>query len=370
MTSQPDPAFFKNRLRRAMLLGGFCALAAGAANAADWRFNGFGTVAGTWTDEDNVEYRVEMTQSEGATSDIDWGLRSKLGAQLSGEFTPEWSLTGQVLAKRRGDQDMDPDLQWFYASYRPASWFDLRVGRLVLPVFMLSDSRPVGFSQPFVEPPGHVYIDASLEEFDGAQMINRFPVGQGSLSIQTSAGSSEVEFVLGNGLPDVDLEVKDIVNLNVIYEVGDWMLRAGMQRADVEPKQNSFIPPVEDTFSGVGLQYDNGRLLVMAEQVKRETDPDIADSTASYILAGWRFGRWLPSVTVAERDTDDTATPFGDSESTALTLRYDVRNDMAIKAQWEQASPDTTIWLGAETNPLFFVGDDRDVYTVSVDFVF
>lgn len=339
---------------------------AAQSDGVNWRLNGYGTVAATITDEDNAEYRVEMTQSEGATSSVDWGLRSKLGVQLSAQLDPQWSVVGQVLAKRRGDTDMDPDLEWFYASYRPASWFDVRAGRMVLPVFMLSDYRPVGFSQPFVEPPGHVYIDASLTQFDGAQLINRFPLGEGSLFIQTSVGSAEVELDLGGGFL-LDFDIEDIQNLNIIYEWGNWMLRTGLQRADVEPEFNFIVPPFEDEFSGVGLQYDNGRLLVMAEQVERNTEPAVSKSSAHYILVGWRFGKWLPSIMVAERDRK-TNDPFSDSESTALAVRYDIRNDMALKVQWEQASPDTTIWLNP--TPAFLFGEDRNIYTLSLDFVF
>lgn len=72
-------------------------------------------------------------------------------------------------------------------------------------------------------------------------------------------------------------------------------------------------------------------------------------------------------MTLAERDVDN-ANPFGDSESTALTLRYDVRNDTAVKAQWQRASPDATVWLNAD--PMFLLRNDRNVYTISMDFVF
>jgi hypothetical protein len=332
----------------------------------NWYFSGFGTLGGTVTDEDIAEYRTDMTQFEGASSSTDWGLRSKLGVQLTYKSGDYWSFTGQALAKRRGDQDLDPDLEWLFASYHPASWLDLRAGRLVLPVFMLSDSRPVGFSQPFVEPPPLVYINASLSQFDGIQVINRLNTGSGVLSIQTSAGSADVELAVVG--PPIKIEIDDILNINVTYEWGDWLWRLGTQRSDVNPEPNFVFPDFEDTFTGVGLHYDNGKLLLMTEYLERSTEPGFADANSHYVTLGWRFGKWLPSVTFAEYKLDSEVLSIENREATALTLRYDVANNMAIKAQWEEASPENTTWLNIY--PEFLMGEKRNVYTLSLDFVF
>ena len=359
-----------------------------AVNAAgpQWQFRGFGTIAATTTSEDIAEFRVEMTQFEGLSDDIDFGLRSKLGLQLNANFNSQFSAVGQVLAKKRGDSDMDPEIEWLYASYQPNRYADFRIGRLVLPFFMLSDSRGVGYVQPFVEPPQTVYIDASVSRFDGIQMLNRFELGEGTLTIQTSLGNSSEEIVLGNPLiPALDVDIKDIVSINFVYDWDNWSLRLGKITSDLDfpditlnvPTPNPFPPPavitvpvplssqlpdIDDDYTGLGIQYDDGQLVFMAEHTSRDTD--FVKSDGYYALIGWRFGKWLPSITMAERDTEDSPV----NETTAFTLRHNLSSSMALKFQWESVTPDSTVWLNA--SPAFAAGEDQDVYTISFDFVF
>lgn len=352
------------------------------AGALKWDFSGFGTLAGVKTDEDIAQYRLELRQGEGATSDIDWGLHSKLGAQVTVDFGEPFSLTAQAIAQRRGQDDLDPELEWFYASYRPASWLDIRAGRLLMPELMASDYRSVGFAQPTATPPALVYIWASVTSFEGVQLYNRIPLGEGLLSIQTSVGESDEVFWFASSPltvdlgppfgsfiapPDMNVKFENLYAVNLAYEWSDWLVRAVKLEHDISFQGSLFGPPeFEQTFTGLGLQYDNGRLLVMAEHVDRS---DAA--TAQYVLLGWRFGKWLPSVTFAESDVTDPL--LGQDigyDSTAFALRYDVTQSMAIKLQWEEAPAvlDSSLspWLDAYPG---FSGD-REVISFSLDFVF
>jgi hypothetical protein len=347
------------------------------ADVLEWDFSGFGTLAGVKTDEDIAKYRLDLRQGEGASSDIDWGLHSKLGVQAAADFGESFSLTAQAVAQRRGQDDMDPELEWLYASYRPASWFDIRAGRLVMPELMASDYRSVGYAQPTATPPALVYIWASVSSFEGAQLYNRIPLGEGLLSIQTSVGESDEVFWFSSAPvtvptpfgpltvpPDLDIRVRNLRAVNVAYEWSDWLVRAVNLEHDLSFPDSLFGPgEFEQTFKGLGVQYDNGRLLVMAEHVDRS---DAA--TAQYVLLGWRFDKWLPSATFAESDVTDPITLQDVSyDSTSFALRYDISRSMAVKLQWEETpAANTSLWL--DVYPGF--GGDREVISFSLDFVF
>jgi hypothetical protein len=370
-----------NRTLRGLVLLVYAAMPAAAAYADDikWDFSGFGTVAGVKTDEDIAQYRLDIRQGEGATSDdIDWGLLSRLGAQLTVDFGEQFSLTAQAVAQRRGQDDMDPELEWLYASYQPASWLDVRVGRLVLPILMASDYRSVGYAQPTVSPPPLTYIWTGTPSFEGIQLLNRFSLGSGSLSIQFSAGEGDEVFWTDSTSPvsfgpfvippDSRLKFDNLYALNVMYEWGDWLLRGARLEADYTIEDVPLpVPPSSITYNTYGLQYDNGRLLIIAENF------DISDlATTQYILLGWRFGKWLPSITFSESEVVDVVTQQKiDSNSTMFALRYDVIKNAAIKLQWEKVPAGFTNqtpspWL--DEYPGF--DGDREVISFGLDFIF
>ena len=192
--------------------------------------------------------------------------------------------------------------------------------------------------------------------------------------------------MLGNPLiPALDVDIKDIVSINFVYDWDNWSLRLGKITSDLDfpditlnvPTPNPFPPPavitvpvplssqlpdIDDDYTGLGIQYDDGQLVFMAEHTSRDTD--FVKSDGYYALIGWRFGKWLPSITMAERDTEDSPV----NETTAFTLRHNLSSSMALKFQWESVTPDSTVWLNA--SPAFAAGEDQDVYTISFDFVF
>lgn len=370
----------RNRTLRQLVLLIYAAMPAAAAYAdgIKWDFDGFGTLAGIKTDEDIARYRLDLRQGDGATSDdIDWGLQSKLGAQLTVDFGEQFSVTAQAVAQRRGQDDMDPELEWLYASYRPASWFDIRAGRLVMPELMMSDYRSVGYAQPTVTPPALVYIWASVSQFEGAQIYNRIPLGKGLLTLQTSAGEADEDFwvatspqVFGPDTfpPTLNLKLEKLRAFNVIYEWDDWLLRGVRieQELTLSSSASPPFPALDQTFKGFGVQYDNGQLLVMAESIDRS---DVA--TAQYILLGWRFDRWLPSVTFSQSEViDGFAQTKRNYDSKTFALRYDITQNMAIKLQWEEVPYEYTNtftqWLDVYPGS----GGDREVISFGLDFVF
>lgn len=129
-----------------------------------------------------------MNQAQGTGTGWDLGLDSRLGLQGVAKFNDEFSVTAQLLGQRRrtGDasaaqpnDDFDAGFEWLFAQYSPTSNFDMRLGRVVLPAFMISDSRNVGFSQPWLRAPLEVYGQMPLTTADGAQVSWRIPVGLG-----------------------------------------------------------------------------------------------------------------------------------------------------------------------------------------------
>ena len=362
-------------IRAALFVCTGCILSGTAdAGETDWHLSGFGTLAGVKTDEDTAKYRLDLRQGDGATSDVDWGLLSKAGAQLSVDFGRQFSITAQAVAQRRGQDDMNPEIEWLYASYRPVSWFDIRVGRLVMPELMMSDYRSVGYAQPTLTAPAIVYLWGSVSQFEGAQILNRIPLAGGLLTLQASTGEAKDDFwinteptAIAPGViapPYMEARFENMRALNATYEWGNWLLRT------VRVEGDTIFPIIsvrtEQSFTGFGLQYDNGHLLVMAESIDRSDS-----ASAEYVMFGWQFGKWLPSATFSHSKVVEQVTLQNiNYNSKMFALRYNISKNLAAKLQWEEVPADFingfNQWLDAYPG---FSGD-RKVISLGLDFVF
>src|SRR5580658_3996005 len=139
--------------------------------------SGFGTAGGTFTSDGKYAYDHDSTEFTGASNSFDVGLESRIGVQAVVSFDPQWSVTAQEVAKLRGSTNFDPGTEWLYAQYQPDSNWKLRLGRVVLPVFLISDTINVGYAVPWFRAPNEVYFAEPLEHLDGGQALWQHSLG-------------------------------------------------------------------------------------------------------------------------------------------------------------------------------------------------
>lgn len=368
---------------------GVCATASWADTG--FTFSGFGTLGAVRTNNDDSEYRSGMRQHKGADSTPDFGVDSRLGLQGVYKFNDEFSAVAQVLTSRRDGKE-GPQVEWLYAQYSPVKSLDLRLGRLVLPIFMLSDNRNVGYAHYWMRVPQEVYGVYPLTSFDGVQARWRDSVGGGiNLNVQGSAGTSKADLYLtapknlvGPELEDVRVAMKypRLYSLAVSAEKGSWTLRAsktyGRQLEMVMPTTVlgvpvPWLPKGTDNFSNVGVQYDDGSLVVMSEYVtRRYSDAGKVNSDSYYISGGYRLGAFTPYATYAYFNPKGsyyrgaTTTP---GITRALGMRWDAASNVAVKAQVERVRRTDVTFTQSSMG---FLMNPPSVTAVSlaVDFVF
>lgn len=341
-------------------------------------FSGFGTLVGSFTDNNDVQVIATPFQEKGADKDLDFGGDSRLGLQGRLEFENAMSITGQLIAQRRVSKDLDPEVEWLFGQWSGISGLDLRMGRVVLPAFMISDSRFVSYSLPSVRVPTLVYAMFPGSSVDGLQALYRRKIGPANWSFVATYGNASTD----------SSETKDVTNLGVTAELGDWTFRYGYVQSkatinvDLIPSMPLAVD-FKDKFHDVGVQYDNGTAFASAEYVVRKTDPKVLDSAGWYVTGGARFGKWTPYATISRTTVADgneavasLPTPLGpfplvllpsanEAKGLAAGVRYDVATNMALKAEYGH-------YKGA--SPFIFkpAGVDTKVNMVSfgLDFVF
>jgi predicted porin len=309
---------------------------------------------------------------------MDTGVDSRLGLQGTVKFSPEFTFVAQMLASRLGDKDFDVHAEWLYGQYTPFAGLDIRLGRVVLPTFMISDTRNVGYAQTWFRAPTEVYGPLPLTNLDGIQGQWRVNAGPVTLNTQLSYGNTSVD-AKANGL-GLTFSTEDMANVNFSAEYGDWLARVGYTYINA-PLTLPVIPgglsfQLKDNFYSAGLQYDNGSVIVLTEWAKRKEknfaelgDVPLNEETAWYVAAGYRFGKLTPMLRYSKIKVDDTASliKLPDNDVIGASLRYDVARNVALKLQVDRYDASN---LYGFTAPAATKGTKVNVVSFGADFVF
>ncbi|NML18918.1 porin [Azohydromonas caseinilytica] len=362
---------------------GVCATAALAEDSA-FSFSGYGTLGAVRTnlEDSQAEFRSGARQNKGASRATDLGVDTRLGLQATYKFNEVFSAVGQVLASRRDDQ-AGPQVEWLYAQATPTQGVDLRIGRMVLPIFALSDNRNVGYAHYWVRAPQEVYGPYSPTSFDGVQARWRDNVGGVNLNVQASAGQTEAD-VYYLFRSKSTLKHDRLYSLAVSAGMGDWTLSAsktlGKDTSITGPVFN--LPKGDDNFTNLALQYDNGEFMAMAEYVtRRYSTMDLVNSDSYYVSAGYRLGAWTPYAIYGhftpKGDAYISRTDFGQpipgafpkGHTRAVGVRWDAYKNVAVKLQVESVKRTDFAFANRSFQ---FIRETPNVTAVSlaVDFVF
>ncbi len=395
-----------------------------AQDSSGVRISGFGTGALTWTDSDQAEFS-RPNQASGARKNPTTGVDSNLGLQADYAINSWLSVTGQGLVRKDAEDDFGAELSWAFAKAKINDQLSVRVGRIGLPVFMISDYRNVGYANTFLRPPVELYSQVPFSSIDGADVTWQHSFGDTTVTAQLAYGRTEAHLSGAN-----TIEARQLSAVNLVAEHGPVTLRFG--RADgkmsmsTSTSLNTLVGSLraagtgyrfaqlnqlasdlelnkkKASFTSAGLGLDWNNIVVQTEYAKRKTDSYVNDTSAWYAMAGYRFGKVLPFYIHSELKIDGypantvpascpagypaACTPtmaalragvstlknsgIGQGEQTtdSIGVRWDFYRSMALKAQIDRVRPQngTGLFLAPQAG---FKGPVT-VGAVALDFVF
>lgn len=394
------------RLLGALCAATLCLPAAGAGPA--WSVRAFGTGALTWTDTSEAEF-ARLNQSAGATTRPRADIDSNVGVQVSVDAGPVWSATVQALVRKGPQRHAGAELSWGYVKARLDRNWSVRAGRLGLPVYMLSDSRNIGYANTALRPPREVYALAPADHVDGVDLTWKAGLREVALSAQLFAGRNRTRLAdLGGG---AHVRLDGIAGLVLQAEQGALSLRLGHTRTratadDLAPLNELMdglrmagagygfpelavqadalqVRRTPTSFTSAGASYDGERLVLQAELARVRSGGYASSNSAWYLLGGWRFGSFLPYASFGQLETDRVApnlvpaacppgypdecgptlamlsagvamaTPTQEQKTVSLGLRWEMSASTAFKVQVDRVRPRHGTGLFINTRPGF-----------------
>jgi hypothetical protein len=381
---------------------------------------GFGTAVAVGSNTDRIGFRRDLSQEVGARRHGGFDPDSRFGLQLDLDFGDAWHAGIQWVARSHPGDFVEQNLDWAYLRWRPRPDLDVRLGRLGFDVFWLSDYRNVGYAYPWIRPPHEFYGGIPAYHFDGADIAKKFGVGDGFLTVKVFGGRAfyQVPAALSQTFDSVSL----LAGGSIVYEQGDWRARLGYvhTEAQSDPPLQGLVAALHDPrvrllwpggvavadrfrvrgtvvqYSSLGLGYDDGSWLAQLEAAYIDSNLPFYPSGANgYLSLGRRVGpvtlytllgiaeTFKDPVPVSQpllpvpalvgfRDTVDAILNGNgiDQKSISLGVRWDLHENIALKAQWSH------YWLGQNGTQLWqepFLGStprEVDLWSVGVDFLF
>ncbi len=353
---------------------------AGIGDSGNLTISGFGTLGVAKSDTNDARF-VRYNQADGVGDSPRIGLDTNFGLQASYVVDQRLSGTVQILSRKNTSPAFTTDLTWAFLKYKVSDELSVRVGRVALPVFMISDYQNVGYANTMMRPPVEMYAQAPIESGDGVDLNYQHALGDTNLSAQAVLGVSRGKlFLVSTGT--VASYRAPVHGVSVAAEHGPLTLRAAylgatMSSNDITPV-NTLVGTLRNvgfgqlgddfavsakrvSFVAVGATLDWNNLVGQAEYGRRRARDKvyIPDTDSWYAMAGYRIGKVLPYYThaVAKGAGSSITLPAAFPASGALSnavrgallaaeqssdtigLRWDFAKSVDLKLQLDRVHP-------------------------------
>ena len=396
--------------------------ATGDAERSIFSFGGFGTVAMVHSNDDKADFTSSPFQAVGAGYTHAWSaaVDSRIAGQVTATLNSRLSAVLQIVAEQNYDNTYVPSVEWANIKYQFTPDSSVRIGRTAVRPFLMTDSRKIGYSNPWVRPPVEVYSLIPLTSIDGVDASYRVPVGAAVNTLQIILGQANYKFPGANGGSSEHVNSRKLAEFVDAFERGFATLRFsyGQTRITIpefDPLFGAFrqfgsegvgiaerydVHDRRATFVGVSASYDPRNWFAIGEWGRINAHSVLGEQTGWYGSGGYRFGRLTTFATYGQlrnnRNTSDpgitvsglpsslapSASYLNDTlntilgsiaaqKTTSIGARWDFMPNVDLKFQYDHLRPDAHS-SGTQTNlqPGFQPGRPVNIISLTFDFVF
>ncbi|SHE42338.1 sulfate ABC transporter permease [Vibrio gazogenes] len=318
------------------------------------RLSGFGTFSLSRSDSEVPVFTYRNIDDQWC-ADCD----STLGLQLDWVINDQFRSSVQVV-KRPQDDYSAPELEWAYLAYTQGN-STLKLGRLRIPMFLLSEYYYVSAAYPWIRPPHDIYDSfAGVTHYNGvAYEWQYWPTEQLQLKISPYIAAAEENDYQFFGKP-FTLDSDGAYGLTVDLLQDDHQLHLSYLSVDSDQKQNgNTVFHYDMDMLSVGFNY-----LYQGYNIALETLYDSGLFADWYIGISRDMGNWLPYVQYGQLRGHANQTYL-------LGVRYPLTPRVVINAEWEYIrSPQIPLsghFTQVQTAP---IENDSHIFTLALSFTF
>jgi hypothetical protein len=334
-------------------------------------YTGFGTAGVARSDTKLAEY-VIGNQMSGARENFDYKTDSKLG--LQGTFAPTAWLSGtvQALSAEQDNFGIMTQIEWAYLNVQPISNLSIRYGKMELPLFLVSDSRNVGYTTTWLRAPDAVYGEALFDTYEGGDITYKLQLGKYSLTghallgapnpVAQLAGPAYAQIFTGHHMYGYDVTA----DLNVVT------LRASILELDYRTYSSGALnQDGKYHFYSVGVAYDRSNVIAQGEFIELRTGDPTDAVNGWYVMGGYRLGKWVPYVIYANSHQNQAAggtVPETNGPTESAGVRLDLFRSVDFKAQFDHAKQFDYGTPFINVQPGF--KNAANIFSLAADFIF
>lgn len=295
----------------------------GADADSPWRFEGYGSLGAYRGDDPVAGFRTDprsarMSRNGRWLSDGDSMLALQASYDASDRLRAVWQLVSKDDVERR----YSPTTEWLYVHWDAGPELGLKLGRMVLPLFLYSDTRNLGYAQAAARSINTVYQRNAATTLDGLGLQWSRAIGPGRLDLDVDLGRADLNQSTNR------VRFDSIAVLALAWTQGDWSLRASSSdyRLDLSyPLVDAALGRARSGATGctncaavldaqarskdlharlhaLAASLQRGPLGLQAEIVWRQSDSVlISDQIGWYALGSWRVHpQWMPYAVIGQ----------------------------------------------------------------------
>ena len=357
------------------------ALVGSAARADDARpsmfsISGFGTLGAAHSNSDQADFVSSVFRPNGAgyTDKTSAAVDSKLGLQVTATPNDKITAVVQLIAQQRYDNSYVPNVEWANVSYQFTPDFSARIGRVVWPLFLRSDTINVGYSNYSVRSSAELAAEMPNTSSDGIDATYKFKLGGAVNSVTMLYGKSNVNYP-----GQSKLEVSNILGVSDVYESDALTVHlAYMQMKYLFVFPGGSPDKVKLPMYTAGFNYDPGAWFVTGDFL-HAPDPYYGRMRAFSFGGGVRFGKFTPYASYSEFKQVTVGSIGGsvpnDKQSTTTAgVRWDFWKNFDLKLQYDHIKSGDVATIFpislANIQPGFLASPRASIVSLVVDFVF